>query len=58
MVLTLYVSLNSAVAEDAKRAIELKNGSSVGGRKIAVKHAMHRAPLEQRQSKANETNKG
>ncbi|XWS40072.1 hypothetical protein CRYUN_Cryun18bG0109000 [Craigia yunnanensis] len=42
----------SAVTEDANCAIELKNGSSVGGRKIGVKHAMHRAPLEQRRSKA------
>ncbi|XVF67767.1 hypothetical protein PTKIN_Ptkin10aG0148600 [Pterospermum kingtungense] len=43
-----------AVTEDANRAIELKNGSSVGGRKIGVKHAMHRAPLEQRRSKATQ----
>ncbi|KAG8473677.1 hypothetical protein CXB51_035518 [Gossypium anomalum] len=43
-----------AVAEDANRAIELKNGSSVGGRKIGVKHAMHRASLEQRRSKATQ----
>ncbi|GMP37815.1 hypothetical protein CsSME_00009332 [Camellia sinensis var. sinensis] len=43
-----------AVTEDANRAIELKNGSSVGGRKIGVKHAMHRAPLEQRRSKGNQ----
>ncbi|KAK3008151.1 hypothetical protein RJ639_015130, partial [Escallonia herrerae] len=43
-----------AATEDANRAIELKNGSSVGGRKIGVKHAMHRAPLEQRRSKGNQ----
>ncbi|GLU12853.1 hypothetical protein SLE2022_295110 [Rubroshorea leprosula] len=43
-----------AIAEDANRAIELKNGLSVGGRKIGVKHAMHRAPLEQRRSKATQ----
>ncbi|XP_071697107.1 uncharacterized protein [Rutidosis leptorrhynchoides] len=42
-----------AVTEDANRAIELKNGSSVGGRTIGVKQAMHRAPLEQRRSKGN-----
>ncbi|KAI3753325.1 hypothetical protein L2E82_25376 [Cichorium intybus] len=43
-----------AVTEDANRAIELKNNSSVGGRTIGVKHANHRAPLEQRRSKGNE----
>lgn len=43
-----------AVEEDAIRAIELKNGSSVGGRKIAVKHAMPRPPREARQSKSNQ----
>ncbi|KAF5727175.1 putative RNA-binding family protein [Tripterygium wilfordii] len=43
-----------AVTEDANRAIEMKNDSSVGGRKIAVKHALHRAPLEQRGSKATQ----
>ncbi|KAF5443905.1 hypothetical protein F2P56_036425 [Juglans regia] len=43
-----------AVAEDANRAIELKNGSSVGGRKIAVKPAKRRASLEQRRSKADQ----
>ncbi|CAO2820988.1 unnamed protein product [Amaranthus hypochondriacus] len=42
-----------ATAEDADRAIEMKNGSSVDGRKVVVKHATHRAPLEQRRSKQN-----
>lgn len=42
-----------ANTEDANRAIELKNGLSVGGRKIKAKHAMHRLPLEQRRLKAN-----
>ncbi|WCJ34690.1 RNA-binding (RRM/RBD/RNP motifs) family protein [Euphorbia peplus] len=41
-----------AIKEDANRAIELKNGSSVGGRKIFVKQATSRAPLEQRRAKA------
>nr|GEW22314.1 RNA-binding protein 28 [Tanacetum cinerariifolium] len=43
-----------AVTEDANRAIELKHGSSVGGRTLGVKHATHRAPLEQRRPKGNE----
>ncbi|KAM1002524.1 uncharacterized protein LOC126586666 [Malus sylvestris] len=43
-----------AVIEDANRAVELKNGLSIGGRKIAAKHAMHRAPLEQRRPKTNQ----
>ncbi|XP_027354277.1 RNA-binding protein 28 isoform X2 [Abrus precatorius] len=43
-----------AVEEDANRAIELKNGSSVGGRKIVVKHAMPRPPREERKSKPNQ----
>ncbi|KAF7841006.1 RNA-binding protein 28 [Senna tora] len=46
-----------AVEEDANRSIELKNGSSVGGRKIAVKHAMPRPPREARQSKSNQVDK-
>ncbi|XP_011092825.1 RNA-binding protein 28 isoform X2 [Sesamum indicum] len=43
-----------AAVDDAKRAIELKNGSTVGGRKVVVKQATHRAPLEQRRGKVNE----
>lgn len=45
-----------AAVEHANRAIELKNGSTVGGRKIQVKHATHRAPLEHRRSKGNQEN--
>lgn len=43
-----------AVVEDASRAIELKNNSIVGGRKIVVKQAMHRASLEKRRPKENQ----
>ncbi|KAK7283895.1 hypothetical protein RIF29_13644 [Crotalaria pallida] len=46
-----------AVEEDANRAIELKNGSSVEGRKIAVKHAMPRPTREERKPKADEVSK-
>ncbi|KAL8096921.1 uncharacterized protein LOC141683188 [Apium graveolens] len=42
-----------ATTEDVNRAIELKNGSSVGGRKIGVKHATHRPSLQQRRSKGD-----
>ncbi|KAF8410539.1 hypothetical protein HHK36_003070 [Tetracentron sinense] len=52
--LPLNAFICSAVTEDANRAIELKNGAIIGGRKIGVKHAMHRLPLEQRRLKANE----
>lgn len=50
----VFSSIYSAVKENAIQAIEQKNGSSVGGRKIGVKLAMHRAPLEQRRSKENQ----
>ncbi|KAI3977932.1 hypothetical protein MKX01_034932 [Papaver californicum] len=49
-----FAFVTFAVTEDANRAIELKNGASVGGRRIVVKHAMHRASLEQRRSKTNQ----
>ncbi|KAF1897278.1 hypothetical protein Lal_00034981 [Lupinus albus] len=55
--LELIAAIFSAVEEDANRAIELKNGSSVGGRKIAVKHAMPRPTREERQSKPNQVGK-
>ncbi|GFP84641.1 RNA-binding protein 28 [Phtheirospermum japonicum] len=44
----------NASVEDANRAIELKNCSLVGGRKVVVKQATHRAPLEQRRAKVNQ----
>ncbi|KAM7263962.1 hypothetical protein ACFE04_001645 [Oxalis oulophora] len=43
-----------AVLEDANRAIQLKNASSIGGRKAIVKPAMHRAPLQQRRAKVSQ----
>ncbi|XP_026393710.1 RNA-binding protein 28-like [Papaver somniferum] len=49
-----FAYVTFALTEDADRAIELKNGVSVGKRRIAVKHAMHRASLEQRRSKTNQ----
>ncbi|XP_077213938.1 RNA-binding (RRM/RBD/RNP motifs) family protein isoform X1 [Tasmannia lanceolata] len=42
-----------AVTEDAERAIQLKDGAFIGARKIRVKLAMHRLPLELRRSKEN-----
>ncbi|XP_058748117.1 uncharacterized protein LOC131620942 isoform X2 [Vicia villosa] len=46
-----------AVEADANSAIELKNGSLVGGRKIAVKHAMPRPPRENRRLKPDQEGK-
>ncbi|EOA28477.1 hypothetical protein CARUB_v10024686mg [Capsella rubella] len=43
-----------ALPEDVKRAIELKNGSTVGGRRITVKQATHRPSLQERRTKAAE----
>ncbi|KAG9451084.1 hypothetical protein H6P81_011049 [Aristolochia fimbriata] len=43
-----------AVTEDAERAIKLKNDNLVNGRKMGVKLAMHRRPLEQRKSQPDQ----
>jgi RNA recognition motif-containing protein len=45
--------LNSAVAEDALRAVESKNGVLLQGRKIKVELAKRRAPLDQRRPLTN-----
>ncbi|KAJ3670151.1 hypothetical protein LUZ60_010475 [Juncus effusus] len=44
-----------AVVPDAEKALELKNGAEVSGRKIRVKLAMQRLSLEQRKAKNAET---
>ncbi|KAL5715279.1 hypothetical protein ACHQM5_017118 [Ranunculus cassubicifolius] len=45
-----------AVAEDAIRAMELKNGALVDGRTIRVKPALHRQPREERKAKSIQDN--
>ncbi|XP_057857790.1 uncharacterized protein LOC131066909 isoform X1 [Cryptomeria japonica] len=40
-----------AMVEDAKRAVEAKKGSVIGGRKIAVDLAKHRPSFQQRRAK-------
>ncbi|CAN6839857.1 unnamed protein product [Brassica oleracea] len=47
-----FAFVKFALPEDANRAIELKNGSTVGGRRITVKQATHRPSLKERRSKA------
>uniref|UniRef100_A0A1D1YCC0 RNA-binding protein 28 n=2 Tax=Anthurium amnicola TaxID=1678845 RepID=A0A1D1YCC0_9ARAE len=42
-----------ASTEDADKAVQLKDGLVIGGRRIRVKHAMRRLPLGHRRSKAN-----
>ncbi|KFK32898.1 hypothetical protein AALP_AA6G302400 [Arabis alpina] len=47
-----FAFVKFALPEDAIRAIELKNGSTVGGRRITVKQATHRPSLKERRTKA------
>ncbi|CAG7906850.1 unnamed protein product [Brassica rapa] len=47
-----FAFVKFALPEDANRAIELKNGSNVGGRRITVKQATHRPSLKERRTKA------
>ncbi|KAH0929570.1 hypothetical protein HID58_015297 [Brassica napus] len=47
-----FAFVKFALPEDANRAIELKNGSTVGGRRITVKQATHRPSLKDRRTKA------
>ncbi|CAA7028282.1 unnamed protein product [Microthlaspi erraticum] len=49
-----FAFVKFALPEDVDRAIELKNGSIVGGRKVTVKQAAHRPSLQQRRTKAAE----
>ncbi|CAH8392055.1 unnamed protein product [Eruca vesicaria subsp. sativa] len=47
-----FAFVKFALPEDANRAIELKNASTVGGRRITVKQATHRPSLKERRTKA------
>ncbi|KAJ4890869.1 RNA-binding (RRM/RBD/RNP motifs) family protein [Raphanus sativus] len=47
-----FAFVKFALPEDANRAIELKNGSTVGGRRVTVKQATHRPSLKERRTKA------
>ncbi|CAH2061602.1 unnamed protein product [Thlaspi arvense] len=49
-----FAFVKFALPEDVNRAIELKNGSIVGGRKVTVKQATHRPSLKERRTKAAE----
>jgi nucleolar protein 4 len=49
-----FAFVKFALQEDVNRAIELKNGSTVGGRRITVKQAAHRPSLQERRTKAAE----
>ncbi|CAN8283795.1 unnamed protein product [Cochlearia groenlandica] len=49
-----FAFVRFALPEDVNRAIELKNGSIFGGRKITVKQATHRPSLKERRTKAAE----
>ncbi|KAD3066497.1 hypothetical protein E3N88_34377 [Mikania micrantha] len=53
-----FAFVQFAVTEDAKSAIELKNGSSVGGRTIGVKLATHRRSKGNEVIRSDDTIKG
>ncbi|XP_020884069.1 RNA-binding protein 28 isoform X2 [Arabidopsis lyrata subsp. lyrata] len=47
-----FAFVTFALPEDVNRAIELKNGSTFGGRRITVKQATNRPSLKERRTKA------
>ncbi|CAL9233352.1 unnamed protein product [Arabidopsis halleri] len=47
-----FAFVTFALPEDVNRAIELKNGSTIGGRRITVKQATNRPSLQERRTKA------